>query len=364
MKEKNKIGLGSFDFIKGIAVLIIIYGHIIRSFDLSKLTWFQPSFIILDVFKTPLIPLFFIVSGYGFKNKSVVKIWKKTIKTLLLPYGFVMIGFCLFQPLSTYLQNHNLQKALTDGIRWGLAFLLGIPEPGKIIFGYKLANCSIVWFLLALFWAHNILNVILKCKKNMIQVFTVVGCAIIGYILCVLEVTYFCIPQGLIATSYLYFGYRMKEGKLLEKDLPHKWMYGVCGIIALIYSRIGYFDLCYGDFTFFPMDYVGVSFLAFLLLKLGIRLGRLKWKMIGLINEIGVYSYWIICIHSLEQKCIPWNKFAALFAESQNLGFILALGIKAMIIASGCMLLRKVGQWKYERKKRKIMQKQLYSKVD
>ena len=363
-KRVNKIGLGGFSFIKGIAILVIIFGHISREFDMSQLTWFRPVFAVLGFLKTPFIPLFFIISGYGFKVNSVRKMLKKTIKALMVPYIFVMIGFCIFQPLVAYVRTQDWSYSVNAGITWGFAFLLGLPEPGKVILGYKLANCSIVWFILALFWAHNILNLILKKKQVVVQGILVVVCALLGYFLCVYEVTYFCIPQGLIATSYFYVGYLLKKHKMLERGLTHKWMYAAWAAIAALYASWGYFDLCYGEFKFFPVDYLAVNFLALLLLKIGIYVGECDGKILDIIKEVGIYSYWVICIHSVEQKCIPWKRLALFTAENQNIGFILALFMKAAIITICCMIIKRFEKWKYGKQKRYYERKKLCSKID
>ena len=43
MKVENqpkKVCLGSFNFIKGVAICIIVLGHIAVDFEVSRLTWF------------------------------------------------------------------------------------------------------------------------------------------------------------------------------------------------------------------------------------------------------------------------------------------------------------------------------------
>ena len=59
--KQNKVCLGSFNFIKGIAICIVMLGHIALDFDTGRLTWFYPLFMALSFLKTPFIPLFFII---------------------------------------------------------------------------------------------------------------------------------------------------------------------------------------------------------------------------------------------------------------------------------------------------------------
>lgn len=359
-----KLSLGSFNFIKGVAISIIIFGHISLEFGMAELTWFYPLFFLLNFLKTPFIPLFFIISGYGFKANSTVRVLRKTAKSLIVPYILVMFAYSTLLPLSVYIRGHNLGAAVTTGISVALSFLLGLPIPGKVVWGYTLSHCAIVWFLLAAFWGYNILNLILKQQHIATQILSVIGCAICGYWLFRQDITYYCIPHGLIATTYFYVGYLLKKTKLLERGLPQKWMYYLWCLVAMLYATWGYFDLCYGDFAFFPVDYIGVVFLAVLLLYLGLYVEKFDWKIVNIISNVGVYSYWVLCIHGIEQKCLPWKRFAQLTQANPNIGFILSLIIKIMIITSGCIMIRKFSKWKYRKQKAFYERKKLCTGTD
>ena len=330
----------------------MVLGHIALDFDVSRLTWFYPMFALLQFLKTPFMPLFFIISGYMFVPTSRRRNLKKMVRIFLLPYMLVTWAFSLIQTATVYFESRSFEQALDKYVSVTLAFLLGIPIPGKVLFGYKLYHCAIVWFLLALFWAYNILNLILKAKRTRTQVALVLGCAALGYALFRLDFTYFCIPHGLIATGCFYAGYLLKKSKLLERGLPVKWMYWVWILIAVVYATWGEYDLCYGKFRCFPVDYIGVMFLAMLLLVIGIRIGNCDWKVLDFFHSAGIHSYWVLCIHSIEQKCIPWKLFIEATEQYPNQGFILTLIIKTFIIAGCCKLLRRMNRRKYRKQKR------------
>lgn len=360
-RETNKVCLGSFNFIKGIAICVVILGHIALDFDLDRLNWFYPLFALLKFLKTPFMPLFFIISGYMFVPTSRRTTFQKMVRVFLLPYMLVTWAFSVLQTVSMYIQTHNIQQTLDRYVSVTLAFLLGIPIPGKVLFGYKLSHCAIVWFLLALFWAYNILNLILRAKRIRTQIALVLGCAALGYAQFLLDFTYFCIPHGLIATGYFYAGYLLKKSKLLEKGLPAKWMYCVWVLVAVLYAAWGEFDLCYGKFRFFPVDYVGVIFLALLLLVIGIRIGSYEWKIFDIVNSVGIHSYWVLCIHSIEQKCLPWKSLIHSTEVWPNQLFILTLMLKAIIISFCCKLLKKMNKLSYRKQKKTYVQKKLHS---
>lgn len=363
-KKTNKVCLGSFNFIKGVAICVVVLGHIALDFDVSRLTWFYPLFAVLQFLKTPFMPLFFIISGYVFVPTSRRSTLQKMVRMFLLPYMLVTWAFGLIQTASTYIQTQSVERALDRYVSVTLAFLMGIPIPGKVMFGYSLSHCAIVWFLLALFWAYNILNLILRAKRIRTQIALVLGCAALGYFLFWVDFVYFCIPHGLIATGYFYTGYRLKKSKLLEKGLPAKWMYWVWVLIAVIYATWGEFDLCYGKFRCFPVDYIGVTFLALLLLVIGIYIGRYEWRIFDTVNSVGIHSYWVLCIHSIEQKCLPWKTLIRATEAWPNHGFILTLMLKALIIAVCCKLIKRMNRWSYRKQKKAYVQKKLYSGSD
>lgn len=363
-KHSSRTHLGNFHFIKGVAISVIVFGHFALMFDIQKLTWFAPLFALLNLLKTPFIPLFFIINGYASKSVSARSQLKKTAKSLLIPYLLIMVAFTTLIPLSHYIRFHDGKGAITKVISVGLAFLLGIPIPGKVIFGYRLSQCAIVWFFLAAFWGSNLLNLIQKVRHVGVQILLVVSCALLGYGLFQLDFTYYCIPHGLIATSYFYFGYLLKRYDLLQRRLPYKWMYVILGVDAVLYACWGKFDLCYGSFAFFPVDYVGVMLLGMLLMRLGISVSRLEGKLLDIFSSIGVYSYWVLCIHSIEQKCLPWYKFVEMTEAYPNIGFILALGIKIAIITAFCKLMKQITKIRYRRRKETYGQKKLHSGTD
>ena len=350
MNQNSKLRLGSFNFIKGIAICIVVFGHVASDFNIEKLALFYPIFLILDLLKTAVVPLFFVISGYGIVASRVQLTLKKTSKMLLVPYVMVMIAFCVLRPVRDFIQTGNFVQALNELKSVFLAFLLGIPIPGKVLFGYKLSHCAIVWFLLALFWSQNLVTWILKCKNIWVQLALVVACAALGQMLFRLDLIYFCIPQGLIATTYVYVGYLLKKYTVLEKRLPQKWMYLAWVIVSCVYAKVGIFDLCYGTFRSFWFDYFGVIFLTLLLLVIGIRLGSLEWRIFDIFKNAGIFSYWVLCIHSIEEKCLPWRSYIHFMEAFPNLGFLLALLIKGMIISVGCFWLKKVQRRKYRKR--------------
>ena len=79
-QKKIKIGLGSFDLIKGIAILSVIYLHAGWDSCFSNIVN-----IVWKSFLGGFMPMFFILNGYSFKKKPIIKMLKKTGSDFLVP---------------------------------------------------------------------------------------------------------------------------------------------------------------------------------------------------------------------------------------------------------------------------------------
>lgn len=352
--KKFRVNLGTFDLVKGIAMMVVVMGHVIGYYDISKMPVMTPVFMLMAFAASGLMPLFFMISGFGFKEKPVGVMLKKTANELLKPYLLVMLFVALLFPLIHFLTYGWWPGALNEGIRYVLAFLLGLPKYGKVVLGFSLYECSVVWFFLAMFLAVNILNLILKIRNECLRIALVVGCVTAAWGLYVLDVNYYCLPQGLAVVGFCYIGYLFKKYKLLERLKSTKALYGIYLVLFLItlwQSMHDRYNIAYGLFANFGLDYLCAACGGILLLLWGAYGGQAEWKGLGWLRKIGMYSYWIMCIHSVEQTCIPWYQWSNTMVGHQFLGLIVELSIKAVIYTAVCLILKRITRYQYLRKR-------------
>ena len=352
-KERVRISLASFDLIKGLAMICVVIGHATFHYNMENVYFFRTL-----VSKPPevgfLMPMFFIISGYTFKEKSPGKILKTTFKQLIVPYVIVMVIYVLLYPLTFYLAYHGWSYGLYEDALYLIAFLLGIPTPGKILFGHTMYHCSAVWFFLALFIATNVLNLILKTKlkskrgTDIFQFILVLLFTFAGYIIVLYDFNFYCLPQGLMAISPMYLGYMLKKHKLMDKAMYSVWTYVVLVPVMAIHFTWGYMDLARGIFSHGIATYFLGCGSGLLLIILSLHLNRYEWKILNLIRIIGTYTYWIICIHVIENGCMHWWAFAD--AIGNDNAYFLEILIKAVIITFFCIVLKKATKYRYKRK--------------
>lgn len=65
----------TFDIIKGIGILLVIIGHLAHGYG-----------VLIPIIYTFHMPLFFIVSGYFYKEKGVIELLKRDFRLLIVPY--------------------------------------------------------------------------------------------------------------------------------------------------------------------------------------------------------------------------------------------------------------------------------------
>lgn len=353
LETKNlRINLTTFDLVKGSAMLFIILGHKLSYYNLNKVELLGPILPIVFFLQYGINPMFFMIAGLGFKRQPTGKFLKKTFSDLMKPYFYVMIAYAVCFPIIHHALYGWWPGAITETIRFLLAFVLGLPKPGKIFLGYELYECTIVWFFLSLFIAQNILNQISRIKKEITQTLIVFVCFLTGYLLSRMEFNYYCIPQGLLGVGYCYAGYLIKKHTLYKsKRLP--WICVGLALISAWESAFGDFSMGYGVFKYGFVECIMAGCSGMLALLLGIVINQFEWKCLAPLRSVGTYTYWIMCIHAVEMCCIPWYRWSAAMAEHPFLGYWMEVLFSALIITVGCLVLKKIAKYKYNTRRAK-----------
>lgn len=347
MKEKKgfRITLGSFDLIKGLAMIFFVVGHSLAPYRSSALIQTR-LFSFIGNLGYCMMPALLFASGYMFKPKNPKKVWNSVYSKIIKPYLIVTLVIATLYPYILYFYSWSGTVAMGNSIGYVVAYLLGVPSSDLIIFGYDVQWIGAVWYLLASAIAMNVANFILRIRKELYQILAVLLIFGLGWILLSIDFNYYCIPQGLIATTYFYMGYVFKKYKLLERCANSIWTYVV--LIPIVFTELyyGYFDLNLGQFRYGILDCIGAGFTAIFIMLIGVRLGRIEWCMLDWIKTIGVYSYWIIFIHSVDMALPHWYDLAHC-GLNKYLTFMMIVGIRTIIIAAGCMIIKKISEKKY-----------------
>ncbi len=349
-EHKLRITLGSFDLIKGIGMIGIVLGHMSYNYDWASMPLLWIIMIPLKMLLNGLMPMFLIASGYGMKKRNWKKMMTRSFSETIVPYLYVF-GITSFLFTLVHYWNFNWWPgALHEATRYFFTFSLGLAEPGKVVFGYATYEILGAWFLLALFVATNVTNLILHVKEISVQVLLCGVSIFAGYMLHTVEFNYFCIPQGLMAVGCLYMGYLLKQYRIFNrgKELRRFWATPI--LISVVQMLFGELSMAYGAYKYGLLGYFGACVTGMVLLYAGVWLGQIEWKPLNWIRNVGVHTYWLMCIHVIETITIPWYRMQELQMLNPYVRFALEAGLRIAILTSGCLLMKRITKWKYRRR--------------
>lgn len=323
--------LGYFNLARGMGMVFIIFGHSMNLYlKDSKGMYFSSG--LGSVLGGGILAAFFMISGFGFYKRSPKKCFSIQTKLLLRPYCLVAAAVLLTKVLLALIKRRSFWNS---GGELVLTYLLGLnAEGGGEISGIPIESISIFWFVLALFGGWIIYNRIVQLHSKHLRFVCVCGCVILSYLLTLISKIWpYCIPMALLAVGYLAAGDYMKKKGLLDKKIRPVWWMLIAGIIALS-SAFGEINVVACVWKLGLIDVAATFCMGFLFLRLYARLMRHDWKgrIIGILEEIGFNSIWIVCLHAYEKIIFPWYRIAEAFAENMWLGVFLCFAGRCIVM--------------------------------
>lgn len=351
--EKNVNYPGMFDLLKGITVIGIVLMHIMGIFPaqmqyeggLAILQRFV--FALPDIFSlgNATVPVLLLVCGYGFKAINMKKCIKKQSKQLLRPFLLTGAAIAVVHFICHICIFHYLPDAAKQTGIVALSHLLGL-QNGFQIHGVQLYFIGSVWFLLALFEGWILLTAVMnklpeKSHGALAVCFFVLYCLMIK--LTPPWIAYpFCFGNALLCCSNLYWGVQIKKHNWLWVPLPPiAW----CLLIplAVISQFISYLPTASSASTVitlgtFFLETVGAECMAFLLMRIAVRLNCWHNWIFNKLRMIGRYSIWVICAHSIEDRGLRWYLFVEKMQGHELAAFLIMVVVRGCLIFAMCYL--------------------------
>lgn len=176
------------DLCKGIGILSMICGHI-------GLPYFADKYI-----HAWNMPIFFILSGYLYKQYKNKEIMLKKSKSLLIPYiSFALILYVCSCIKNILVNDTDLVKQFIDIFTYNTM--------GDLPFGNS------IWFLTCIFFVEVIFNFLKNFSKNekILAGFILLICTA-GYLLSIYNIRFIWgIDSALISIGFYYVGYMIKK---------------------------------------------------------------------------------------------------------------------------------------------------------
>ena len=271
----------SFDILKGIGIILMIVGHLLMGQG-TKVYDFIYSFH---------MPLFFIVTGYFYKQDSLPKLFKKNSDQLLFPY----LTMCIIIIVLTQIQqSHDFKIDLIRTIK-GMG-------PG--------------WFLLAMYWARIEFHCILKILPKYYLILSLIISTCVCY-----TANYHDFPPSfaffpsLIGLFFISVGYFIRANTLLDYDKRYTPFFIIFGVLLwFTISLYGKVRMSECIFKLSIIDFCGSILGTFLVFKLCQLIERNNCWMKSILSNAGRYSLVILFFHSIDYcvslwyYCVPiWN---------------------------------------------------------
>lgn len=308
--------VGWIDIARAIGMLMIIMGH-----SLYVYTYSPVAKIIFAVH----VPIFFVLSGYLFREKNFKDQFRNLAKNLLLPYlftAFLIVGISGFsKKISTFF----ILKSITSVKQTMIAAMYGIGSPGQ--WGETpIPAIGVIWFLLALFVAEIIFNISVKVSKKFVR-FKFSFLILISFILCTMgfEVAkYVTLPwsisAALVAQLFLCFGYILKEKNMLDRRTSVVFLFSL--LFWGLSAKSGFFYLNVPIAANPVLAILGGMGGSIVIIDISKLIDKI-FKKINLIKKFGKYSLIVMCVHVVDLSVL--NLGNRIFEISQSNGAVIAI---------------------------------------
>lgn len=350
MERRSVNSVGMFDAIKGIFVLGMVLRHSIWRYENLVYTLslnsrlFQIIHFLIRIGAYGVIPMLFMICGYGHRKTTMKKAIVRQVKFVWKPYLILVL---------TVILTAIVKKLLTHGDVWegicyqGLPFLVGA-APGGTYFGVEIAFVGSAWFIITFVLSGILLNLILQEEETWMQLLLVSMSAAVSVTLSRYRIP-FCILQSLVSTFYMYIGWQMKNSKFLGKRIPK--YYWILALVFIVFSACyGEMDVSGNNWKNGLADVLAGAVCGGVFLLLMLRLNRFNGIVMRFIRWLGRQIMFFCLIHSAFTVLTPWVKIVEKCRGSMMAESILALSIYLVTGIGGCWLLEKIQRKRADRK--------------
>lgn len=277
---------------RGIAIIMIVITH--------SLSQYSRSFFSALLFAVN-VPIFFILSGYLFKEKRFSDVIKNACRNLLLPYFSTVALIGLIK-----LVGHNFVPNWISPIgvvQYIVSALYGLGT-NSFIPGIKVTVSAIgaIWFLPAMFVGKIVFNAAFKLSKKFVHAKTLLlifslALTVLGFLLSKKIQLPWSFDAALISQSFYCFGYMVRQLNLIERG---KLLLDLAGLLFWVFSAESgffYMNIGYADSPILAtLGAVGGSYFIMRVCCLLMR-SQYQWPVF---RKYGKDSLVMLCFHLID----------------------------------------------------------------
>lgn len=306
----------SIDIARGIAIICIVLGHLGNP-TINRFVY------------TFHVPIFYLISGYFFREEKLQNSIRRRAKSLLLPYAVTSVIIVTLMAIRVILTHGNVKETI---ITWGLAAVYGSGSNlNKNLFGIRYIGA--IWFLWSSFWGGIWLNLLLRLKM-WIRVLAV------GLIFAFFSLSskIVWLPFGLSASGsaliYIYIGYLLKEDRTQLRGLSRETIVTYFGLafcvwVAFIIHFEGFY-LVWNNYGRGVIDIIGTIMASTCVWLISWKLNRWNNSITKMLSFLGQNSIVVLCMHIIEQDTIPFRSLIGKIGieTKSGIGLIALISVK------------------------------------
>ncbi len=281
-----------FDIAKFIAMMMVILGH----FGVPDINRFVFSFH---------IPLFFLVSGYFFKQQNnLFTLAKIKFRHLIIPYLFVMLAVIIIFILVSIYQNKNFSFILDGVFKYFIGYIYGSGYIDNVL-GYTIEIVGPIWFCLALYFDFIFLQIALKTKFPLLFVICIF---LLGYCSSNFIWLPFSLQSSMTALLFFYLGYIARQYSIFQRKISISQIFPLLGIWAIGLNYESQF-LIVENASKNPVCDILVAIVASYIVVLYCKWWENESHSAKIMAFLGKYTIVMLCLHSIDVNIMPWNDY-------------------------------------------------------
>lgn len=281
-----------WDMAKGIAIMLMILGHAP-----------VPDYLRTIIFSFHM-PLFMVVNGYFVKNYNIKRTFKRSVKTLLVPYAAVCI---LSAVIYTFIGADDVSAGTLFMIKIK-AMLGGMSKLSTRFLSFD--SVWVVWFVCCLFLARNIYVMLMKLseKYHVICPWGILALSFAGY---VIGKYYAFMPWSLdvalVSLIFIGVGNWMRKESFFEKSYCYTLI--IPAVVWIYFLRMGIsIELATRSYPLGIFSIIEAIAGSVAVISIAKLLNKSRGVTIVL-SWIGRHSMIILGVHCLELMYFNWEQW-------------------------------------------------------
>lgn len=280
---------------KAIAIILMVLGHS------STPDWLNNYLGLMRM------PLFFMLSGYCFKDKYITDgayYLKRRVSGVYVPYVkwglFFLLMHNVFCSIGIY--NTVFDHDVTDGSPYSLVEMLK-RACGVIV--ALIANEELIggyWFLHDLFWGSLIFYATVRFISNSKYVVLLLFALALAFSYFDFRLLYFVFPRTLLASLFIMVGYLYRKSNL---HFEQSWLYIVVSAVVVFIVSL-FFHTTFLTYTWYEMPvYASLAITGSLMIfGVGQHLDRIEGYGRDFLVYVGKRTFNVLTWHMLSFKLV------------------------------------------------------------